>query len=61
MNILFGMLRPAFKSLRIDGVWADRFGADEVRCLPQHGFVPDNLRMDRVLRDFGLDAADFFG
>ena len=61
MNILFGMLHPAFKSLRFDGVWADRFGADEVRCLPQHGFVPDNLRMDRVLRDYGLDAADFFG
>ena len=60
MNILFGMLHPALKSLRIDGVWAARFGADEVRCLPQHGFVPDNLRMDRVLRDFGLDAADFF-
>lgn len=61
MNILFGMLHPALKSLRFDGVWADRFGADEVHCLPQHGFVPDNLRMDRVLRDFGLDAADFFG
>ncbi len=61
MNILFGMLRPTFKSMRIDGVWADRFGADEVRYLPQHGFVPDSLRMDRVFRDFGLDRADFFG
>lgn len=59
MNVLFGTLRPAFKSLRIDGVWHDRFSADEVRYLPQHPFLPDKLRIGRVFRDFGLDAEDF--
>lgn len=61
MNILFGSLRPSFKSMRIDGVWRTRFTADEVRYLPQYPFVPDRLTLDKLFRDFGLDAADFFG
>ena len=31
MKILCGSLRAGFRSMRIDGVWHDRFRADEVR------------------------------
>lgn len=44
--------------MRIDGVWHDRFRADEVRYLAQQGFIPGWLTVDRVLRDFGLPWDD---
>ena len=40
MKILCGSLRADFRSMRIDGVWHDRFRADEVRYLAQQGFIP---------------------
>lgn len=54
MKILCGSLRADFRSMRLDGVWRDRFRADEVRYLAQRGFLPGWLRVGRVLRDFGL-------
>lgn len=33
--------------MRIDGVWHDRFRADEVRYLAQQGFIPGWLTVDR--------------
>ena len=54
MKILCGSLRADFRSMRIDGVWHDRFRADEVRYLAQQGFIPGWLTVDRALRDFGL-------
>ena len=50
MKILCGSLQAGFRSMRIDGVWHDRFRADEVRYLPQQGFIPGWLTLDRVLR-----------
>ena len=58
MKILCGSLRADFRSMRIDGVWHDRFRADEVRYLPQQGFIPGWLTVDRALRDFGLPWDD---
>lgn len=58
MKILCGSLRADFRSMRIDGVWHDRFRADEVRYLAQQGFIPGWLTVDRVLRDFGLPWDD---
>lgn len=58
MKILCGSLRADFRSMRIDGVWHERFRADEVRYLPQQGFVPGWLTINRVLRDFGLPWDD---
>lgn len=61
MKILCGSLRADFRSMRIDGVWHDRFRADEVRYLPQQEFIPGWLTIDRVLRDFGLPWDDLLG
>lgn len=58
MKILCGSLRADFRSMRIDGVWHDRFRADEVRYLAQQGFIPGWLTVDRALRDFGLPWDD---
>ena len=58
MKILCGSLRAGFQSMRIDGVWHDRFGADEVRYLPQQGFIPGWLTLDRVLRDYDMTRGD---
>lgn len=58
MKILCGALPAGFRSMRIDGVWHERFRADEVRYLPQQGFIPGWLTVDRVLRDFGLPWDD---
>lgn len=54
MKILFGSLRADFKSMRIDGVWHERFSPEEVLYMPQQGFIPGSLTVERVLRDFGL-------
>lgn len=58
MKILCGSLRADFRSMRIDGVWHDRFRADQVRYLPQQGFIPGWLTLDRVLRDFDMSWDD---
>ncbi|WP_295937626.1 ATP-binding cassette domain-containing protein [uncultured Alistipes sp.] len=54
MKILCGSLRATFRSMRIDGVWHDRFSADQVRYLPQQGFLPGWLTVERVMSDFGM-------
>ena len=58
MKILCGSLRAGFRSMRIDGVWHDRFRADEVRYLPQQGFILGWLTLDRVLRDYDMTRGD---
>lgn len=61
MKILCGSLRPDFKSMRIDGVWHDRFSASQVAIMPQQGFIPGRLTPDRVLRDFELAWDELIG
>lgn len=61
MKILCGSLRADFRSMRIDGVWHERFAAREVLYLPQQGFIPGWLTVDRVLWDFGLAWEDLLG
>lgn len=56
MKILCGSLRADFRSMRIDGVWHDRFRADEVRYLAQQGFIPGWLTVDRALRGTKIRA-----
>lgn len=58
MKILCGSLKPGFRSMRIDGVWHERFTEHEVRYLPQQGFIPGWIRLERVLADFGLRSED---
>lgn len=54
MKILCGALKADFCSMRIDGVWHRRFTEHEVRYLPQQGFIPRWIRLERVLADFCL-------
>lgn len=58
MKILAGALKAGFCSMRIDGKWHGRFTEKEVRYLPQHAFIPGWLRLERVLRDFGLSREE---
>lgn len=58
MKILSGALKAGFCSMRIDGKWHERFTEKEVRYLPQHAFIPGWLRLERVLRDFGLSREE---
>ena len=58
MKILSGALKAGFCSMRIDGNWHGRFTEKEVRYLPQHAFIPGWLRLERVLRDFGLSREE---
>ena len=58
MKILSGALKAGFCSMRIDGKWHGRFTEKEVRYLPQHAFIPGWLRLERVLRDFGLSREE---
>ena len=57
-KILSGALKAGFCSMRIDGKWHGRFTEKEVRYLPQHAFIPGWLRLERVLRDFGLSREE---
>ena len=58
MKSLSGALKAGFCSMRIDGKWHGRFTEKEVRYLPQHAFIPGWLRLERVLRDFGLSREE---
>ena len=58
MKILSEALKAGFCSMRIDGKWHGRFTEKEVRYLPQHAFIPGWLRLERVLRDFGLSREE---
>lgn len=58
MKILSGALKAGFCSMRIDGKWHGRFTEKEIRYLPQHAFIPGWLRLERVLRDFGLSREE---
>ena len=58
MKILSGALKAGFCSMRIDGKWHGRFTEKEVRYLTQHAFIPGWLRLERVLRDFGLSREE---
>lgn len=58
MKILSGALKADFCSMRIDGVWHRRFTEHEVRYLPQQGFIPRWIRLERVLADFGLQREE---
>lgn len=58
MKILSGSLKAGFCSMRIDRKWHRQFTEKEVRYLPQHTFIPGWLRLERVLRDFGLQREE---
>ena len=59
MRILFGELKPQFKSIRLDGKWFDALTSDHVLYLTQYCSIPENITVLKAFDDFGLDFKDF--
>ena len=61
MNIIYGELKATNQSIRLDGKayfngFRDPF---TLRYLPQHKFIPGNLNIKRVFKDFDLNISEF--
>lgn len=61
MNIIYGELKTYNKSIRLDGkVIFDGFRSPEtLRYLPQFNFIPGNLKIKRIFKDFNLNFSEF--
>ncbi len=63
MNIIYGELIPNDKSIRLDNksVFDKNRNPDDIRYLPQFGYIPKSFTIKRIFHDFGLDFTDFAG
>ena len=61
MNIIYGELKTTNKSIRLDGkVILDGFrNPENIRYLPQFNFIPRNLKIKRIFKDFNLNFSEF--
>jgi len=61
MRIIYGELKTNNKSIRLDGkAIFDGFRCPEnIRYLPQCNFIPRNLRIKRIFKDFNLNFSEF--
>jgi len=61
MNIIYGELKTTNKSIRLDGkVIFDGFrNPENIRYLPQFNFIPRNLKIKRIFKDFNLNFSEF--
>lgn len=59
MKILFGQLKPSFKSIRIDSVWQDKLSHRDVLYLPQSTSIPSYLKVPIIFKEFGVSLDDF--
>lgn len=61
MNIIYGMLSPNDKSIRLDGVsLIDNYrNPGDIRYLPQFQFIPKSHKISKIFKDFDLDFSDF--
>lgn len=61
LNILYGVLLPTDRSVRINGISLHKNSRDPstMRYLPQHGFIPKFLTVRKVFKDFNLDFSLF--
>lgn len=61
MNIIYGELEPNNKSIRLDEkvVFYGFRNPDNFRYLPQFSFIPKNLKIKRIFKDFDLDFSQF--
>lgn len=60
MKILFGDLNPAEKSIRINGqgLFTSWRSPEDMRYLPQKGFIPSHIKVSRIFSEFNLDFDD---
>ena len=61
MNIIYGELKTNNKSIRLDGkAIFDGFQHPEtLRYLPQFNFIPRNLKIKRIFKDFNINFSEF--
>ena len=61
MDIIYGNLNPASKSVRIDGITLINTyrNPDILRYLPQFGFTPKNFKIRSIFKYFRLDFDKF--
>ncbi len=61
LKIIFGELKTNNKSIRLDGkAIFDAYRNPEIlRYLPQTNFIPRNLKIERIFKDFDLNFSQF--
>lgn len=61
MNIIYGELNITNKSIRLDGktIFDGYRNPETLRYLPQFNFIPGNLKIARIFKDFDLDFSQF--
>lgn len=61
MNIIYGELDTNEKSVRLNGkaIFNGFREPGNFRYLPQFSFIPGNLKVDRIFKDFELDFSQF--
>lgn len=61
MKIIFGEIKTNNKSIRLDGktIMVGYRNPGILRYLPQFNFIPKNLKVKRVFKDFNLDFSRF--
>lgn len=61
MNIIYGELKTNNKSIRLDGktIFDVYKNPETLRYLPQFNFIPRNLKIKRIFKDFNLDFSQF--
>ena len=61
MKIIFGEINPSGRSIRLNNkpLLGIIRNPNEIRYLPQHSFIPNSLRIERVFKDLELDFQAF--
>lgn len=61
MNIIYGELDINEKSVRLNGeaIFNGFRNPNNFRYLPQFSYIPKNLKVDRIFKDFELDFSQF--
>jgi len=61
MNIIYGKLIPAEKSVRLNNKYNTRkhFSKEILTYLPQFNFIPKSLTIERIFKDYKIDFSNF--
>ena len=63
LNIIYGELKTNNKSIRLDGnaIYDGYRNPEILRYLPQFNFIPRNIKIKRIFKDFNIDFSQFIG
>ena len=61
MNVIYGELNTNNKSIRLDSkaIFDGYRKPETIRYLPQFNFIPENLKIKRIFKDFNLNFSQF--